>query len=260
MPHHERLLSDPVGTLRGVWDDTGWRTAIIAAVLIFLLETFADVGNAPFEHSSGWLAALLTLILIARVLALRPLRGDISTVENRSLLLGIMFYVLGEVFVGWTTLGGTFVSEPLNWPYSLMFALLLLAARAIAPYLDNVLNQWWFWFSFVVLWMEAGMWAGQVVPPSFTLTWVVMLGGAAILVRGIVARGFSGPLLSPLNVAVGLYIFFNVWLEYGAELSGVGWKWGSEELYWPWILWQVGLPGLARILAPMLVQRLSRET
>ena len=39
MPHHERLMNDPVGTLRDIWNDTGWRFVVIASALVFILET-----------------------------------------------------------------------------------------------------------------------------------------------------------------------------------------------------------------------------
>ena len=82
-------MQETIRFLRHIWDDTGWRTAIIASFLTFLLETFMVVGDAPVGTSLMWTAMLVSLILISRGLTLRPLRGQLSDVENISLLLGI---------------------------------------------------------------------------------------------------------------------------------------------------------------------------
>ncbi len=245
--------------LRECWDDTGWRAATIAAVLIFLLETFMEIGNGSVGDSVGWTAMLVSLVVIGRVLTLRPLRGDLSSIENRSLVLGIVLILLGEIVVSWTSIGGTFAAEPIFWPFSLVFMALVFAARGVAPYLESALDHWLLLFGFVVFWLQVGMWAGNVVPPAPPLTWGVMLIGAAVIVRGIIGRGFSGPLLSPLNVAVAIYAFLLLWLEYGAEISGAGGVWVRQELYWPWMLWALGLAAGARVVAPMVARRFGSD-
>ena len=245
--------------LRDCWDDTGWRAATITAVLIFLLETFMEIGNGQTGDAVAWAAMLVSLVLIGRVLTLRPIRGDLSAIENRSLVLGIVLILLGEILVGWTSLGGTFVAEPIYWPFSLLFMGLVFAGRAVAPYLNGVLDHWLLLFGFVVFWLQAGMWSGNVVVSVPPLTWSVILIGAAVIVRGIVGRGFGGPLLSPLNLAVAIYAFLTLWLEYGAELSGAGAVWVRQEIYWPWLLWSLGLAAGARVVAPMVARRLASD-
>ena len=245
--------------LRECWDDTGWRAATITAVLIFFLETFMDIGNASVGDSVGWAAMLVSLVLIGRALTLRPLRGDLSLVENRSLALSVALVLLGEILVSWTSLGGTFAAEPIFWPFSLLFMGLVFAARAIAPRLDNPLDRWLLLFGLVVFWLQVGMWAGNVVPPSPPLTWSVMLIGAALIVRAIVGRGFGGPLLSPLNLVVAFFAFDLLWLEYGAEISGAGAVWVRQEIYWPWMLWSLGLAAGARVVAPIIARRFGSD-
>ena len=65
MPHHEQLLSDPVGTLRAIWDDTGWRFVILTSALIFLLETIGELANVD-QQSIWWAAEVLTAVVVAR--------------------------------------------------------------------------------------------------------------------------------------------------------------------------------------------------
>lgn len=245
--------------LRDCWDDTGWRAATITAVLIFLLETFMEIGNTDPGDTVGWTAILVSLVLIGRLLTLRPLRGDLASIENRSLVLGVVLVLLGEIVVSWTSIGGTFAAEPIYWPFSLVFMGLVFAARGVAPYLNSALDLWLLLFAFVSFWMQVGMWAGNVVPPAPPLTWGVMLFGAAVIVRGIIGRGFGGPLLSPLNLVVAIYAFLTLWLEYGAEISGAGAVWVRQEIYWPWLLWSLGLAAGARVVAPMVARRLASD-
>ena len=47
-------MQETIRFLRHIWDDTGWRTAIIASFLTFLLETFMVVGDAPVGTSLMW--------------------------------------------------------------------------------------------------------------------------------------------------------------------------------------------------------------
>ena len=260
MPHHEQLLSDPLGTMRGIWDDTGWRFTLIAALLIFLFETFMDVGNGSTGAGSvGWTAVIVSLLLIARALTLRPLTGEMSAAENRVLLLSIVMVLLAEVAVTWTSVGGTFAGQPIFWPFSVMFALVLIAARLIAPRLDSPLDQWVIGFWLVNFWLQAAMWAGKVVPPDGAFSWAIMLTGVALILRWFVGRGFHGPIMQPLNIAAVLFIFLLWWLEYGATLSGASAVWVRQELYWPWLLWVSGLALGVRLVAPHIVQHFSSD-
>ena len=245
--------------LRDCWDDTGWRAATITAVLIFLLETFMEIANGEPGDTVAWAAMLVSLVVIGRVLTLRPLRGDLDSIENRSLVLGIVLILLGEILVGWTSLGATFAAEPIFWPFSLVFMGLVFTARCVAPYLDSALDRWLLLLGFVIFWLQVGMWAGNVVPPTPPLTWGVMLIGAAVIIRGIVGRGFGGALVSPLNVAVAIYAFLTLWLEYGVEISGAGAVWGRQEIYWPWLLWSLGIATGARVVAPMIARRFGSD-
>ena len=65
MRQHEQILSDPVGTLRSIWDDTGWRFVILTSLLIFLLETIGELANVD-QASIWWGAELLTAVVVAR--------------------------------------------------------------------------------------------------------------------------------------------------------------------------------------------------
>jgi len=260
MPHHEQLLRDPAGTLRSIWDDTGWRTMIIAAVLVFLLETFLEISGAGPELSAGWAAMLISMLLISRALTLRPLRGDLLATENLAVVLGVAGVVVGEMLISFTSLGGTFAAEPIYWPFSLLFCGILLGARAIAPYAVNPLAAWWLLFSLMVFGLHLAMWHSQASVPETALTWGAALTFLAILSRWIVGRGFGGPVISPLNVALALYIFFAWWLEYGANASGVGSDpWGTAELFWPWLIFTLGIAAGACIAAGALARRLGSD-
>lgn len=260
MPHHEQLMSDPVGTMRAIWDDTGWRTVIIAAALVFLLETFLEISGAGPALSAGWAAMLISLLLISRALSLRPLRGELLDTENLTVLLGVAGVVAGEMLISFTSLGGTFAAEPIYWPFSLLFCGTLLGARALAPYAVNPLVAWWLLFSLFVFGLHLAMWHSQASVPEAALTWGAALTFLAILSRWIVGRGFGGPVVGPLNVALALYIFLAWWLEYGANASGVGADpWGTAELFWPWLLFTVGIAAAAGVAAPWLCQVIGRR-
>ena len=253
MPHHEQLMSDPLGTMRAIWDDTGWRTVIIAAALVFLLETFLEISGAGPALSAGWAAMLISLLLISRALSLRPLRGELLDTENLTVLLGVAGVVAGEMLISFTSLGGTFAAEPIYWPFSLLFCGTLLGARALAPYAVNPLVAWWLLFSLFVFGLHLAMWHSQASVPEAALAWGAALTFLAILSRWIVGRGFGGPVVGPLNVALALYIFLAWWLEYGANASGVGADpWGTAELFWPWLLFTVGIAAGAGVVAPQL--------
>ena len=77
MPHHERLINDPAGTLRDIWNDTGWRFVVIASALVFILETVVDLVGLV-ESSAWWFALTLTIVWIARSLVSRPVNGRLT--------------------------------------------------------------------------------------------------------------------------------------------------------------------------------------
>ncbi|MXX79580.1 MAG: hypothetical protein F4Y69_00930 [Chloroflexi bacterium] len=260
MPHHQALLDDPVGTLRGLWNDTGWRAALLGALLIFLLETFMEIGNGEPGGSVGWTAILVSLLLIGRVLTFRPLRGDLLDTENLSLLLGLGGLLTAEVLVTYASLGSTFAAEPIYWPFSLLLGGVVLAARAIAPYAARPLVCWWLLFNFFVFWLHIATWEAQaeLVEPPFT--WGVALTFLAIICRWIAGRGLGGVVTSPLNVALAIYIFLAWWLEYGVDISGIGADpWGLQELYWPWLVFTVGLSAGAGLVAPRVTALFERN-
>ena len=245
--------------LTNIWNDTGWRAIIIAWPLIFALEAGMESTGTSGGSSIGWTAMTVSLVLIGRMLTLRPLRGDLSTVENRSLVLGVVLILVAEIATSWTTLGASWGGETFYWPFAILFAVLLVAARLIAPMLRDPLDWWLLFFAFVNFWMQAGMSVGNVAPPAASLTWAVMLIGAAILVRGVVGRGFGGPFVSPLNVAVVIFGFLTLWLEVGAYRSGVGDIWVRQELYWPWLLFSLGIAAGARVATPHIVRLVGAE-
>lgn len=246
--------------LRSVWDDTGWRTVLIAAVLVFLLETFLEISGAGPDLSAGWAAMLVSLVFLSRALALRPVRGDLLDTENLTVLLAVAGVIVGEILIDFTSLGETFAAEPIFWPFSLLFGGILLSVRAIAPHAVHPLTAWWLIFSLLAFGLHLGMWHSQAIVPEPALTWGAALTFIAILSRWIAGRGFGGPAVSPLNLALVLYIFFTWWLEYGANASGVGSDpWGYQELYWPWLVFTVGLALATRIAGPIIARRLGRE-
>lgn len=240
------------------WNDTGSRTVIIAAVLVFLLETLLEISGAGPALSAGWAAMIISLVFISRALTLRPLRGDLRETENLTLALGVTGVIVGEILISFTSLGETFAAEPIYWPFSLLFCGTLLGARVIAPFAVTSLGAWWLILSLFAIGLHVGMWHSQASVPEPALTWGAALTFLAILSRWIVGRGFGGPVASPLNVALVLYVFLTWWLEYGANASGIGADpWGTQELYWPWLLVTVGIAAGACIAAPWITSHFA---
>ena len=64
--------------------------------------------------------------------------------------------------------------------------------------------------------------------------------------------------MSPLNVALVLFVFTDLWLEFGLDESGVGVDWLAEDLYWPWILVNSGLAAGVALVAPQVSDMLAR--
>ena len=258
MPHHEQLLSDPLGALRRAWDDTGCRAAMITAALIFIFE--AIIWAVDVELGVAWIPCLISLLAIGRFLTLRPLRGDLHDAENLSLLLGLLGVLAAESIFTFTTVGATFTESVIFWPFALTLMAVVLAARSLADYATRPLVAWALLFSLLFFSAEMINWAAWASVPSPAFSWGVLATVFALFARWVTGRGFAGAIVSPLNVATSLFIFLIWWLQYGAEVSGVGADpWGYQEVYWPWILMTTGIAVGCAIAAPYITDCLNRR-
>ena len=250
MPHHERLINDPAGTLRDIWNDTGWRFVVIASALVFILETVVDLVGLV-ENSAWWFALTLTIVWIARSLVSRPVNGRLTDTPNMTVVLAVAGLTSMQGIFSYTTVGATFSAEPIHWPYSLIMIGTLVAARLAAPYAARPLNIWLLAYAFLVFWLHVVMWTSELSFVNAPFSWGLAIMGLALLARWIAGRGFDGPVLSPLNVTVALTIFLQWWLEYGVNKSGIGVdSWSNQELSWPWVLATLGVALGVRLLAP----------
>lgn len=256
MPHHERLLSDPIGTARAIWDDTSWRFVILTSLLIFLLETIGELANVD-QQSIWWAAELLTAVVVARALTMRPLRGKLSDVENMTVVLAVLGLMICEVVLSYSSAADSFAAEPIFWPFSLVLILTVVAARVLAPYATRPLFIWVLIFSFLQFWMNLAIWQSGVSFPSPVLTWAVAMAVFAFVARWIAGKGIDGPIASPLNVALVLFVFLDWWLEFGLDESGAAVDWLAQDLYWPWILVNSGLAASVALIAPRLSEMVS---
>ena len=258
MPHHEQLLNDPVGALRRAWDDTGCRAAMITAALIFIFE--AIIWAIDVELGVAWIPCLIALLAIGRFLTLRPLRGDLHDAENLSLLLGLLGVLAAESIFTFTTVGDSFAAHAIFWPFALTLMAVVLAARSLAEYATRPLVAWALLFSLLFFSAEMIGWASNTEVPNPSFSWGVIATVLALFARWVVGRGFAGAIVSPLNVATSLFIFLVWWLQYGAEVSGVGADpWGYQEVYWPWILMTTGIAVGCAIVAPCITDCLNRR-
>ena len=256
MSSDPRVAHDPVAVLRGAWKDTGWRTVIIAAPLIFLLEALMEVAGNPGGTGLLWTAMLITLLVICRALTLRPPRGGLADVENLTVLVAIAGILMIQAVYAFTTVGATFIAEPIFWPFALISIGILVASRIAAPYLSHQLNIWLSLLLFLYLWMTIATWTAQASFPEPPFTWSVALVGFALIARWVAGRGFSGPLASPLNLATGLFVLMMLWAEYAFQISGVGADpFGRQELYWPFLLIIGGIALGGRLVAPVISAR-----
>lgn len=238
---------------RQLWDDTGWRTILIALVPIFLLQTGMELGGNPGGTGLLWTAMLTTLLIICRALTLRPLSGKLTDPENLFLPLSILGLILVQVLYAFTSVGPTFLNEPIYWPFTLVFYGILIGARLAAPYMTNPLNVWVLALLFLYYWMSVAVWRFGASFPEPPFVWSVALVGFAVLARGLAGPGFGGPLMSPLNVLTGVFILLMFWVEYALQISGVGVDpFGYQELYWPWLVVIAGLAVGCRVVAPRL--------
>ncbi len=258
MPDHEQLLRDPVGVARAVWNDTGWRFVILTSLLIFLLETIGDLANVD-QQPIWWGAELLTAVVVARVLTLRPLRGRLSDVENMTVALAVLGLMMCEYIIAYSSVAPSFTAEPIFWPFSLVLILTVVVARMLAPYATRPLVIWVLVFSFLQFWLNLAIWQADASFPSPAWTWAGALAVFALIARWIAGKGIDGPIVSPLNVALVLFVFLDWWMEFGLDESGVGAGWLGEDLYWPWILVNTGLATGVALVAPRVCELIAQQ-
>lgn len=258
MPHHESLLNDPIGTLRGIWGDSAWRFTLIASALVFLLETIGELANVD-QPTIWWFAEIVTIVIIARILTMRPLRGRLTDTDNMTVVLSVLGLLIVEAVLSWSTVITELAAEPIYWPISLVLILTLVAARLLAPIASRPLVVWVLVFSFFQFWMNAAIWYSDVSFPSPTFMWAVSLIFFAFIARWIAGGGIGGPIVSALNAAFALFVIFDLWLEFGIAESGAGDSWISEDIYWPWILVNSGLAIFAALLAPRVAAFLGGD-
>ena len=175
-----------------------------------------------------------------------------------TVFLAIVLLLLAEAIITYTTMSDTFAAQPIFWPFSLVLMGTAITARVVAPYVMNPLNLWLITYAFLSFWLHTGMQISELgfVEPPFT--WALALTGAALAARLLVGGGLSGPVRSPLNFTLAVYVFLLWWFEYGINESGIGSDpWGYQELYWPWLLSTLGLALAVRIVAPCLLARIE---
>ena len=112
-----RIADDPAGALRSVWNDPGARFAIIAAILLGALNiamNLADAGgttgiivDGQFVDTGVWVAMTVSLMLIARALAMHPVSGGLEDPANITLLVSIIATVIIQFGMGFGLGGGT---------------------------------------------------------------------------------------------------------------------------------------------------------
>ena len=251
------LVKDPVGTLRCTWGDVGWRFVLILAALIFILETASELAGVD-QGSAWWTAVLLSAVAVALWLSRHPLRGALTDTANMTVFLAMVLLLIAESIFAYTTVGDTFAAQPIFWPFSLMLMGTVITARVVAPYVTHPLNLWLITYALLSFLLHTGMWVSELsfVEPPFT--WALALTAAALAADWLVGRGFGGPMRSPLNVTVAVYVFLLWWFEYGINESGIGADpWGYQELYWPWLLSTLGLALAVRIAAPCVLARIE---
>ena len=238
---------------RQLWDDTGWRTILIALIPMFLLQTGMELGGNPGGTGLLWTAMLITFLLVCRALTLRRLSGGPADPENLFLFLAIGGIILVQVLYAFTSVGPTFLEQPIFWPFTLVVYGILIGSRLAAPYMTNPLNIWLLVLLFPYYWMLVVAWRFNATFPEPPFVWAVALVAFALLARAVAGRGFGGPLMSPLNVLTALFIVLMLWVEYAFQISGVGADpFGYQELYWPWFFIIAGLALGCRIAAPRL--------
>ena len=264
-----RFADDPAGALRSVWDDAGARFAIIAALLLAGLNigmNLADAGattgiiaDGQFVDTGVWVAMTVSLMLIARALTMRPLSGGLEDPVNITLLVSIIATVVIQFGMGFG-LGGQIAQHDLNWPWVLMHAGTVFAARLVGPALRNPLVLWLGIYATLMFIIHAITAEGPVSPPrgGAGSIWIALQAGSAIIALAIAGRGFAGPIARPLNIATILLIFLTTWFETIAHYARIyADPLGAYNIYWPWQLVVIALALLSALLATPLSRRLG---
>ena len=255
MSQLERYIQDPVGALRGLWDDIGWRTVLIAGFLIFWLETsVALAGSSVINDSVVWLGMELTLVLIVRIVVGRSYSGDLRDPANMTVLLAIITLAMAEVAAALSGGGDWLAAQTISWPYSLIAIFCLVVSRLLAPVISQPANVFTVLFIFFTFWLETADWlAGASVPASAGyVRWAVAMVALALIARGIVGRGFGGSITSTLNLTALFTIVGILWVEIGMYFAGGGGGFAAKALAWPWQLLFIGTALIARVAAGYL--------
>ena len=172
------------------------------------------------QGSAWWAAELLSAVIVALVLSRHPLRGALSDTANLTVVVAIVLLLMAEGIFAYTTVGGHLRgASRSSGPFSLVLMGAAIAARIIAPCVLHPLNLWLVIYAFLAFWLHTAMWTSELsfVEPPFT--WALALTGLALVARWIAGRGFDGPILSPLNMTVAVYVYL---------LSG-GWNTASTR-------------------------------
>lgn len=268
MSQLERYGSDLGGALRGLWDDVGWRTVLIASFLIFWLEVSMYWANPPKSGDSVlWVAMEVTLVLISRVLAGRTggrwFAGDLRHPANMTVLLFIVYEPMVEVAGAFSGADAWLATQTIYWPYILLALFGLVLARLLAPLIIRPANVFVLLFAFLVFWLETADWlAGSSVPAAAGyVRWLTAVVALALISRGIVGRGFGGSVVNPLNLTTLFLVVGIMWVEIGMYFAGGGLGFALKPLAWPWQLLFVGTAVIARLGAhwasPYLTARVA---
>ena len=258
MPHHEQLFRDPLGALRRLWSDVGWRTVLIASFLLFWLEALMFWAG-PDVDTAVWLAMTISLVLIGRLLAQPTLAGDLRDSANMTVLLGIITISIAEIAAPFSGASAWLAVQTIFWPFSLIVIFCLVLSRLLAPVISQPLNVFAALFLFFVFWLNAADWLARPSVPEYSeyLRWSVAYTAFALIALGIAGRGFGGSVASPLNLAALLTIFGVLWVEVGMFYGGSGEDFAEKGLAWPWLLLIMGTALLARLSAPYLSRYLT---
>ena len=265
-----RLADDPAAALRSLWNDPGARFAIIAALLLAALNiamNLADAGattgitvDGQFVDTGVWVAMSVSLMLIARALVMRPLSGGLEDPLNITLLVSIIATIIIQFGMGFG-LGGQIAQHDLNWPWVLIHAGALFAARLVGPALRNPLVLWLAIYATLMFIIHAITAEGPVNPPrgGAGSIWIALQAASAIIALAIAGRGLAGPIARPLNIATILLIFLTTWFETIAHYARIyADPLGAYNIYWPWTLVVLALALTSALLATPLSRRLSR--
>ena len=273
----ERFLSaagDPLGTARAAWDDTAWRTWIIYAALIFGLNacfywagaggataaTVFAAGEPAWTVGGGvWTVMTCSLLLIARVLTLRPLEPRLTDVSNMTVFLGLATIITYELALSFEPavledLGDRYI----YWPWILIHGGSVLLMRLLAPVAARPLVVWLLAYTFFSIVVETVVCAVTGVDSIEVTRFFIGLHALSMLgALAIAARGFGGHVARPLHVAVMLSLTFLFWIEVAAEYGGFAPDLGDPPICYQWLLILVAAASLSVLAAPYISRRLG---